>query len=59
MLIPNYSIPDLLQVAATECGYFQIAILMNRVEYKKQRNDGVSAVKCHLMYAFFLEDYFS
>ena len=40
MLIPNYSIPELLQFAATECGCFQIAILMNRIEYKKQRNDG-------------------
>jgi hypothetical protein len=39
--------------AAIECDDYQIAVLMNRVECKKQRKCGVAVVKCQLIYAFF------
>ena len=48
-MVQYYSISGLLQVAATECDCFQIAVLINRVDYKKQRNYGV-AVKRHLTF---------
>jgi hypothetical protein len=42
-----------LQGAAMESDDFQIAVLMDQVEYKIQKNYGLSVVKCHLMYVFY------
>ena len=39
---------------AVTCDSFQIALLMNWVEYKKQNNYRISVVKYHLMCFFFL-----
>ena len=38
---------------AVECDDFQVAVLMNQVEYKEQRNYGISVEKCYLIYAFY------
>jgi hypothetical protein len=34
-------------------GDFQIAVLMDWVEYKEYINYGVGAAKCHLIFAFY------
>jgi hypothetical protein len=43
----------LMPGVAIACDDFQIAVLMNQDEYEKQRNYGLSVVKCHLMLFFF------
>jgi hypothetical protein len=43
----------IIQIAEIECDHSQIALLMNRVEYKKQKNRGALLIKCCLIYAFF------
>ena len=40
-----------VQVAATEYGGLRIAVVINCVEHRDQKN-GVSVVKCHLIYTF-------
>jgi hypothetical protein len=42
------------QNAAIDCDEFQIAVLMNRVEYKKKRNYEVSLMKYHLIFCLSL-----
>ena len=37
---------------AIECDNYETAV-MNLVEYKKQKSCGLSAVKCHLICAFY------
>lgn len=42
----------MLYDAAIECDDYLIAVLVNRVEYKKHKK-GVSGVKCHSVYALY------
>jgi hypothetical protein len=42
-----------VQGLAMESDDFQVAVLMDQVEYKIQKNYGLSVVKCHLIYVFF------
>jgi hypothetical protein len=45
-------LPTCLEHAAREYDDFRIAILINWVEHKKHKHYGISAVKCHLIFAF-------
>ena len=40
------------QGATKGCDDFHADVLTNKVEYKKQNSYEISAVKCHLKYAF-------
>jgi hypothetical protein len=50
----NFAISINIQDAAVECDDFQLALLVNHFQCNKQRNYGITVVKFHLIYAFYL-----